>query len=353
MKSVLCTLFSFNYMDKGLALYESLERVAGDFVLYVLAMDDDCYAYLIDCGYAHMVPIRLSDFENEELLAAKQNRSFGEYCWTCSSPLIRYVLEAYQEPWCAYIDADMFFYADPSVLFDELESRGGSVLLTGHRFSWYEKDRAEVVGHFCVEFNLFRNNPAARGVLDKWIAQSLMACSSESGKDSFGDQKYLDGLTEAYDFVLETSHLGAGVAPWNVAQYRIVSHEKKGGYRLKCQGREVELVFYHFAGIAYLDRFQADIGVYSYWGIDDRLVRSLYSDYLRVLDRYKQEVEEKTGRQILLKTHPAFSVKTTTLSGRLRSTLSKLKRRAGRKRLLFVDLPKEVYKSRNLFRWEQ
>lgn len=352
MRAVLCTLFSFGYLDKGLALFESLSKVSRDFVLYVLAMDDDGYDFLRDVSDERLVPIRLSDFEDAELLEAKQNRSFGEYCWTCSSPLIRYVLDTYQEPWCAYIDADMFFYADPSVLFDELEERGGSVLLTGHRFSWYEKERAEVVGHFCVEFNLFRNNAAARGVLDKWIAQSLLACSAESGKDSFGDQKYLDGLTEDYDFVLETSHLGAGVAPWNVAQYQLVSHEKGGGYKLICRGREVDLVFYHFAGITYLDRCQADIGVYSYWGIDDHLVRSLYSDYLRVLDRYKQQVEEKTGRQILLKSHPAFSAKKTTLSSRLRSTLSKIKCRAGRKRLLFVDIPKEVYKSRNLFQWE-
>ena len=46
MRTSLCTLFNFYYLDKGLALYESLERVCEDFVLYVLAMDDDCYAYL-------------------------------------------------------------------------------------------------------------------------------------------------------------------------------------------------------------------------------------------------------------------------------------------------------------------
>lgn len=350
MRSVLCTLFSFNYMDKGLALYDSIERVAGDFVLYVLAMDDDCYAFLIDCGYAHLVPIRLSDFENEELLAAKQNRSFGEYCWTCSSSLIEYVLDYYREPACAYIDADMYFYADPAVLFRELERRGASVLLTGHRFGWFERPRAEVVGRFCVEFNLFVNNAQAKDLLGIWKRQCIENCTSDAVDGLFGDQKYLDNWVDEYACVIETEHLGAGVAPWNISQYRLISHEGTG-YQLKCRGRQVDLIFYHFAGLKYLDRETVDMNIYEYWGIDRRLAITLYREYVRTVDRFKEIIFRKTGRLIILTAHPAFQ-NAGQPRNRVRSILEKLGRKSGRRQLLFKDLPKALLKSKNRLSWK-
>lgn len=349
MRTPLCTLFNFNYLDKGLALYESLERVASDFVLYVLAMDDACYDFLQGRGLRYLRPIRLSDFETEELLKAKADRSFGEYCWTCSSSLIKYVLDRYEEPACAYVDSDMSFYCDPAVLFRELEERGGSVLLTGHRFNRCERYRAGIVGRFCIEFNLFLNRQDARDALDVWIGQCLEKCSSKADDQSFGDQKYLDKWLERYDFVRETQHRGAGVAPWNVAQYRLVPHQgTPGHYRLRTGRREVDLVFYHFEGIAYLDRHQADIGVYRYWGTDDRFVRPLYTDYLQTLERYKELIFRETGREILLRSHPAFTEKERGLKERVRSVWQKISSRQGRRLVLGKEIPQRLFASRNI-----
>ena len=116
----LCTLFNVNYLDKGLALYESLENVSNNFVLYVLAMDDKCYEILSDLKLPHIIPIKLIDFENEDLLKVKPTRSIGEYCWTCSSNLIRYVIDTYKPEYCTYIDADLFFYSDPYQIIEEM-----------------------------------------------------------------------------------------------------------------------------------------------------------------------------------------------------------------------------------------
>lgn len=350
MKKVLCTLFGFSYLDKGLVLYESLERVAGDFVLYVLAMDDDCYSFLHDCRSEKMVVIRLSEFENDALRFAKSNRSFGEYCWTCSASLIQFVLDYYNEPCCAYIDADMAFYSDPAVLFDELEQRGGSVMLTGHRFNRFEHYREFEEGRYCVEFNLFLNNSPAKEVLAQWVDQCLQSCSADNKKAGFGDQQYLNGWAETYDFVVETMQLGAGVAPWNISQYKLVSHdEKKDSYLLRVRGKEVDLVFFHFAGIKYRSRELADISLYSYWHIDDCFVAPLYSDYLQKLERYKQVVQENTGREILLYSHPAFSYKQHSLGERIISLIRRICSRNGIKHFLFVEIPQKLQKSKNMF----
>ena len=122
MTTVLCTLYNSLYLDKGLVLYDSLCECAKDFKLYVLCMDDKCYEVLTDLKQEHHIPVRLADFEDGDsaLLEAKSNRPMGEYCWTCSSSFIRYVLNHYSEDSCTYIDADMAFYNDPQILIDEM-----------------------------------------------------------------------------------------------------------------------------------------------------------------------------------------------------------------------------------------
>lgn len=152
----LCTLFDSNYLDKGLVLYKSLERYASDFTLYVLAMNDKCYEVLTDLNFEHLIPIRLADFENEDLLQVKPTRGIGEYCWTCSSSLIKYVLDTYQPDYCSYVDADMAFYADPLVLVDEMKESNASVSIVGHRFNSFELNQADIVGTYCVECNTFK-----------------------------------------------------------------------------------------------------------------------------------------------------------------------------------------------------
>ena len=62
-----------------------------------------------------------SEIEDEALLKLKEERSKAEYCWTCTPVTIEYVLKHFKEPSCTYIDADLYFFADPQVLFDEME----------------------------------------------------------------------------------------------------------------------------------------------------------------------------------------------------------------------------------------
>lgn len=304
MKITLCTLFNINYLDKGLALYQSLEEVASDFELYVLAMDDKCCCILKDFNYSHLKVISLEEFENDKLKLAKSNRPFGEYCWTCSSSLVKYIFERYSPENCTYIDADMYFYDDPKVLIDEMYARNCTVLVVGHRFSWYNKSLAKIVGRYCVEFNTFANEPRALNLLNKWVSQCIEACYHGNDGIHHGDQMYIDKWCEEYDFVCETLNLGAGVAHWNINQYRFYEFYNRKVV-LKCNSKHYNLVFYHFENLKYIDKNQVDINVYHKWRIDDNLVKFLYAPYLQVIDSYKDLIYDKYNEVILVKSHPA------------------------------------------------
>lgn len=322
MKVTLCTLFNSNYLDKGLALYQSLEEVCADFELYVLAMDDKCYEVLSDIGYKYLKPISLAEFETSELIEARGNRSFGEYCWTCSSSFIKYILDKYTPDHCTYIDADMYFYSDPAVLVQEMYEQNCTVLVTAHRFNWYENETTKKVGRFCVEFNTFANEERAKMLLNKWVEQCIEACYRGNDGIHYGDQMYIDKWCEDYDFVHETQNLGAGVAPWNIRQYKLISSANDRNIVVRCGRKNYRLVFYHFENIQYIEQKIVNIHVYKGWSIDKNLVDLLYLDYVQTTDRYKCVIRDKYSFLPLIKSHPVLMDKSNNAIKKIASAFS-------------------------------
>lgn len=307
MTTVLCTLYNSLYLDKGLVLYDSLCECAKDFKLYVLCMDDKCYEVLTDLHQENHIPIKLSDFElgDEELLKAKGNRSFGEYCWTCTSSLVRYVLKKNNEPICTYIDADMYFYNDPQILVDEMLDAGKSVMVTPHRFPKDKEYLAKKVGKYCVEFNTFANNSEGLQALEYWRNRCVECCSNLGDGIHWGDQKYLEELVEKFDCMHVCQNPGAGIAPWNISLYSI-GNSKESAVFYKLANKIIDVVFYHYQGIIYSSRSRISITVQSGKpNIDYNLVEDLYHNYLLKIENKKRYLEKKYYIEFLLKRHPS------------------------------------------------
>ena len=309
MTTVLCTLYNSLYLDKGLVLYDSLCASAKDFKLYVLCMDDKCYDVLRNLNQENHIPVRLTDFEasDEVLLTAKGNRSFGEFCWTCSSSFIWYVLKHYGEDNCTYVDADMYFYQDPAILVDEMIKAGKTVMITPHRFT-PEKMHFVKNGTYCVEFNTFLNEESSLKVLRKWCDQCLECCTSVYDGVHFGDQKYLDPWPEEFpDVVHVCQHPGAGTAPWNIGWYR----QKDAGRHIviyKKDETEVPVIFHHYHQITYETRQRIRTGILEDQpNVDYNLVKDLYLPYLQLIEVKKQMLESKYKINFVIKDHPAYS----------------------------------------------
>ena len=302
MTTVLCTLYNSLYLDKGLVLYDSLCNCAKDFKLYVLCMDDKCYEVLTDLHQEYHIPVKLSDFEagDDALLEAKSNRPIGEYCWTCSSSFIRYILRHYGEDSCTYIDADMFFYNDPQVLIDEMSGAGKSVMVVPHRFPEVNKEMAKTVGEYCVEFNTFLNDTKSLEVLEFWRAKCLDCCSNLGDGVHWGDQKYLEELVDRFNCVHVCRNKGAGVAPWNITGYHGESN------RILFEGEVIMMVFYHFQGISYFNRKYVSIGVSKRKGLDIKLVKRIYNDYLEAIERKKCFLKSDFGLDCVIYSHPSL-----------------------------------------------
>lgn len=283
-------------------------------------MDNKCYDVLSDLHQEYHIPIRLSDFEegDKELLTAKLNRSFGEYCWTCAPSIILYILNRFNEKCCTYIDADMYFYSDPQILVNEMLAAGKSVMITPHRFS-IDNMRLVRYGIYCVEFNTFVNESKSLDVLRKWKQDCLDCCTSIYDGVHYGDQKYLDAWPECYPKVVHVcQNPGAGLAPWNIEWYQAKDLNKHIVF-FKRDNVEIPIVFYHFQHVTYMTRSHIRTGIEAKKNnVDYGLVDFLYTEYLNKIEVKKKFLESRYNVDYLMQEHPVQNSAPKTLKSRLR-----------------------------------
>jgi FkbM family methyltransferase len=236
-----CTLFDSNYLTRAIVLARSLASTAPAWHLTAFCFDDLAFDLLTRLELPNVTPVGLADLEafDPELLAVKGSRSPVEYCWTATPSVIRYVLGTRPDVHeVTYVDADLRFFSDPEPVFDEMGD--ASVLITPHRFPPALASAADTTGIYNVQFMTFRDTEEGRTALEWWRERCLEWCYARVEDGKMGDQKYLDDWPVRFDGVHVVRHLGAGLAPWNVGQYRLASGPSVEG---------VPAVFFHYHGL--------------------------------------------------------------------------------------------------------
>lgn len=303
-----CTLFNINYLSRGIAMYESLAKHYKDFKLYIFAFDDDCYNILKKLNYKNCEVISLQQFEDEELLKVKKDRTKGEYCWTCTASTILYVLSEYGVDSCTYLDSDLYFYNSPKILIEEMIK--DSVLITEHRYT-LEYDQTEISGKYCVQFMTFNNDERGIKALNWWRDACIDWCYARAEDGKLGDQKYLDDWTERFEGIHELKHLGGGVAPWNVQQYKFkLDNDKIIGIEKK-SGNEFDLIFYHFHGFTFYNDNTVDFT--DGYKLDSNVSQIIYMPYVKHL----LNIDEKLSKMGIRQNYNNIRMKDMSIKGKL------------------------------------
>ena len=253
-----CTYFDENYLPRFLALYRSLRSCQVEFQLWALCFDVPAYQRVAALQLPGVEPIRLADFEsaNPELLAVKGERSRAEYYFTCTPSLPLFVLERWPHvDLITYLDADLFFFAHPRPVFEELA--GASVGIIGHRLSPANRSLRRF-GIYNVGWVSFRQDAEGVRCLRWWRERCIEWCHDRVEEHRYADQKYLDDWPERFGGVRVLEQKGANLAPWNIANYRI--DERESGVRVDGD----PLVFFHFQGFQQITPwlFNSNFGLY-------------------------------------------------------------------------------------------
>lgn len=279
-----CTLFDIRYLSRGLAMYESLRKVNASFHLYIFPFCDESLNLLTQLQLKHVTIVSLADFETPELLEVKKTRTAGEYCWTCTPAIIEHVLNHFQEPHCTYLDADLYFFSDPSVLIDEMGDN--QILLTEHRYT-PKYDHAKVSGIYCVQFMCFKAQPHGLEALAWWREKCLEWCHAWVEPDRFGDQKYLDDWTQRFQKVHVLRHWGGGLAPWNIQQVSLKMHQAYLQGALD-EGENFKVIFYHFHQLQLAQGSQVDLGGYQ---LSRDVLENIYKPYINHLNSIESRLK--------------------------------------------------------------
>ncbi|MDR3609367.1 MAG: glycosyl transferase [Ignavibacteriaceae bacterium] len=284
-----CTLFDTHYFSRGLALYYSLEKNCPDFHLYIFAFDQKADDFLRGMKLSKATIISLKEFEDDELLRVKPTRSIAEYCWTCTSSTILYVLEKYNVESCTYLDADLFFYSSPQPIFEELGNE--SILITEHRYSpQYNKQLK--AGRYCVQFVTFRNNHEGLTALKWWREKCIEWCYARYEDGKFGDQLYLEDWTERFKGVHVLQHAGGGLAAWNIQQYTFEKENDKVTGTEITTGRKFEAIFYHFHYLKFYTNNQLEFGRRT---LSEEVINIFYKPYVIFLEELRTRITSMGG----------------------------------------------------------
>lgn len=280
-----CTYFDYGYLTRGLALYQSLKKHCLSFRLWILCLDSACYETLASINLSNVYLLSLEDLEkgDDALLAVKQNRSLVEYYFTCTPSLMLYIIK--HQPnveLLTYLDADIFFFANPQPIFQEISS--SSIGIIEHRYPPALR-HLERYGIYNVGWLSIRRDQYGLACLSRWREQCLEWCYDGLSNGRFADQKYLDDWPALFSNLVVIRHKGANLAPWNLANYNI---------RSDTQGIWVDdqpLIFFHFHGLRRIKDWLYDPGLTNYKVKCTTIIRqAIYAPYLQSLHEITQNL---------------------------------------------------------------
>jgi len=284
MQNCFCTLFDHRYLDRGLALYESIARYCNTFQFWVLCMDDSCFEVLAAMKLEHMHLITLAQLEKTDtsLKNIKESRTPIEYYFNCKPSLALYVLKQCElASQVIYMDADIYFFANPERIYRMMGEY--SVAITPHRFR-SDLKYSEKYGKFNAGYLLFKRNENGLACLNWWRERCIEWCNDVVEDDRFADQKYIERFASLFEGVLSIDSIGVNLAPWNIDEKKIKCENDK----LYVNGERI--VFYHFHNLRALTARIYNLGCEKYTPVLNKTVLLyIYKPYLAGLLRNKRE----------------------------------------------------------------
>jgi hypothetical protein len=254
MPAELLTLTDLGFLPQTLVLRRSLDQVAPETRLRVLAVDPRAAELLRARDDPRVTVVDAHDLEagDPDLAGARAGRSRREWCWTLTPAFCHAALQAAPAgATLAWIDADIAFYRHPAELDHALGT--ASVLFVPHRYDrpfpasaspgWLADNYGALNGGTVV----LRNDATGRGVAREWRERTIGWCHDRIEPERYGNQRFLEPLAALLG-VRTAKSIGIGLAPWNVGRHTL------SGTAGRPVADGTPAVFFHFQSLRLLAR---------------------------------------------------------------------------------------------------
>ncbi len=277
-----CTIIGKEYIFKGLALYESLEKHAKKFHLWICCLDDISLQLLQRIDLRNVTLIPLESIEDEQLLSVKESRTKAEYSFTLKSPFVLYILNNYNfVNSIMYIDGDLYFFSDPKPIYNQWGD--GSIFIAEQRLVKNFRDS----GTYQAGLIGFKRDSNAFQCLEWWRKKCIEWCFHRHVGDLWTDQGYLNTWPELFSGVIISNDSGINVGPWNEGNFKSTPNftVRNGEVYIN----DDLLVVYHFSGFVAISEVEFDLC--NYCRVNEDSINHIYIPYIREIQKAIKKVK--------------------------------------------------------------
>ncbi len=269
-----CTISTQSHLYKAKALADSLSNSGSH--LHVLIVD----ALELHPTRSNVSYYSLKSIQSEIglKLISKYQKQPDKLRWGLKSVFMMLLLESIEQ--VIYVDNDIWFYNDPSFLFELLNNN--DIILTPHFYdtnpqtnqNWLEANFK--VGLYNAGF-LGANKNAIKAL--KWWSEACYYNIKKSyWRGLFDDQKYLDLLPIMFDKVIILKHKGCNLAGWNYLWYQL----NRNSDQSVLIENKYPLIFIHFAETSLV-----------HFSREDNFLNKEYISYINSLKKYNPKYINK------------------------------------------------------------
>ncbi len=243
MEQAICTIITKSHLHFVKALHQSIKRFIDGIQMHVLVADgcDQKLDSLPNIHFYNISTIKEAAI-GKKIYDKYYHESMDRFRWSCKSVFMIYLLNNRVDK-LLYLDSDLFFFSDPSFLFEELSRN--HILLSPHfrtsdpAIDYHDYGRNNTHGLFNGGF--IGSNKDGIPALKWWSEVCGNVCEKRTKKGYYVDQSHLNLMPILFENVGIIKNRGCNVASWN----RNTCERSKIGGKLFLSG-EYELVFIHF-----------------------------------------------------------------------------------------------------------
>ncbi len=143
------SVYSKEYIHKGLVLYNSMKRHDKDFTFFLICLDVETKLLLERMNLDKIILISVKDIEayDCEILKVKNWHQDKSYTWLVKAIGAMYIFDSYNEPdHLLWLDGDTQLLADPQAIYDDWGSY--SILLSEEKFTDKYFIYSELYGYY-------------------------------------------------------------------------------------------------------------------------------------------------------------------------------------------------------------
>jgi hypothetical protein len=227
-KNTYCTIITANYFFYAKTLCDSIKKNGATASFKVLIVDDYPKTYKYEgIEIISFIEIAESLPSDYELIKKYENDKESNLRWALKPLLLKYLINYKKFEKVLFLDPDLYFYQNPTFLFDELEM--ADVIITPH---WRSKDPIKDASNFNLLFSeglynagFFGCNAKSINILDWWL--KVCSYKMEKADGFYVDQGYLNLMPIYFSSQVKLiDHKGCNVSNWNLIE---CERSEKGG----------------------------------------------------------------------------------------------------------------------------